>query len=221
MMERILPQGLYCVSTVDLSSPYELLLEERELLQHASEKRRRDFSAGRQCARDAIGKMGQPIIPILADKNRMPCWPKGIVGSITHCHDYCAAAVAYQNAYLSIGIDAERYRTIDDRLLRYISLPEERDHLASLPAERNWRLLLFSAKESVYKSFYSIRLRRLHFHDVMIYFDLETSSFSAKLTQCDQEDASLLSTFEGRFNVVDDLYLTASWKTAEPPFISP
>jgi hypothetical protein len=55
----------------------------------------------------------------------------------------------------------------------------------------------------------------------MIYFDLETSSFSAKLTQCDQEDASLLSTFEGRFNVVDDLYLTASWKTAEPPFISP
>jgi len=221
MMERILPQGLHCVSTMDLSGPYELLLQERELLQRASEKRWRDFAAGRQCARDAICKMGHPSIPILADNNRMPCWPKGIVGSITHCHDYCAAAVANQSTYLSIGIDAERYRAIDDRLLKYISLPEERAHVDALPADLNWRLLLFSAKESVYKAFYSLRLRRLHFHDVMICFDTETSGFSAKLAQCGQEDESLLSSFQGRFSIVDDLYLTASWKTAEPALISP
>lgn len=220
MMERILPQESYCVSTMDLSGPYELLLEERQLLQRASEKRWRDFSAGRQCARDAICKMGQASLPILADNNRMPRWPKGIVGSITHCHEYCAAAVAYQSMYVGIGIDAERHRAIDDRLLRYISLPEERDHLASLPEDRNWRLLLFSAKESVYKTFYSIRLRRLRFHDVLICFDRKSSGFSARLAQNDQEDASLLLSFEGRFTVVNDLYLTASWKRAEPAFIS-
>ena len=189
--------------------------EEQVLLLSANEKRRRDFSAGRTCARNSIKKMGLQPCPVLADTNRMPLWPPGIRGSITHCPEYCAAAVAEQSLYTSIGIDAERHREMDDRLLNYISLPEEQHHLATLPQDLNWRLLLFSAKESVYKFFYPFQLRRLRFQDVLISFEPDAGSFQAQLVPQSEDNDKQILRYHGKFLVTGDLYLTAVWQMAK------
>jgi 4'-phosphopantetheinyl transferase EntD len=215
MIEQILPPGIYCSTLTDLSAPFELWPDEKALLAKATEKRRRDFSAGRACARNSLQQMGIQGISLPADEKRMPLWPPGIIGSITHCSDYCAAAVTRQAVYASLGIDAERDRSIDDRLMNYISLPEERTHLLSLPKNLNWRLLLFSAKESIYKLYYPLRLRRLRFHDVAISFDPTGPCFQASVASESENRPLQSQQFQGNFLVAGDLYLTAAWQSAE------
>lgn len=214
MIEQILPPGIFCSTLTDLSAPFELWAEEKARLENATEKRHRDFSAGRTCARNSLKQMGIPDLPVLADDKRMPLWPPGVIGSITHCSDYCAAAVTRQSVYAGLGIDAERDRSIDDRLLNYISLPEERAHILSLPKTLNWRLLLFSAKESVYKLYYPLKLRCLRFQDVSISFDPTGQCFQASVAN-ESENSSLQShQFQGNYLVAGDLYLTAAWQSA-------
>src|SRR5438876_615194 len=68
--------------------------EERALVAGASPVRRREFTAGRVCARDALQQLGGPRCAILRDPSRAPIWPEGFVGSISHAAGYCVAAAA-------------------------------------------------------------------------------------------------------------------------------
>src|SRR5690606_7567998 len=50
----------------------------------AVNKRQTEFLAGRLCAHEALRRLlGVPSIPAVAE-DRSPCWPSGVVGSITH-----------------------------------------------------------------------------------------------------------------------------------------
>ena len=74
--------------------PDPLLPAERAALGQVVDGRRRDFAAGRHCARRALARLVGSPEPILSGPDREPVWPQGIVGSITHCDGYRAAAVA-------------------------------------------------------------------------------------------------------------------------------
>lgn len=65
---------------------------EESLISRAVEKRRREFVSARHCARVAMGQLGLDSAPILRGDRNMPLFPKGVVGSITHCDGYRAAA---------------------------------------------------------------------------------------------------------------------------------
>ena len=82
--------------------------EEAAAVQHAVEKRRREFAVGRMLARAALAAIGDPPSAIPTGNHREPVWPAGIVGSITHCAGYCAAAVARDAMVVALGIDAEQ-----------------------------------------------------------------------------------------------------------------
>jgi len=121
------------------------------MLGSVSDKRRRDFALGRECARQALQKLGIASAPILRGTAGEPLWPLSVCGSITHCDGYCAATAARQAHIRGIGIDVERIQTLTDDVFNRISLEPEQAWIRDADPKIPWDILLFSAKESVFK----------------------------------------------------------------------
>ncbi|MFJ8668589.1 4'-phosphopantetheinyl transferase [Streptomyces sp. NPDC093600] len=194
---------------------------EEHLLAHAVPARRREFTTARACARRALGLLGEPRAAIPYDSSRAPVWPAGIVGSITHCVGYRAAAVARAEDLAVLGFDAEPHDPLDHTgVLHMVTGAEERAHLAELTALRpevHWDRALFSAKESVYKAWSPLTGRWLDFTEATVTFQPRTATFSARLlVDGPLVDGVALRGFEGRFLVRGGLLLTATTVSRVP-----
>lgn len=150
-----------------------LFPEERSHLAHAVPGRRREFAEVRTCARRALAELDVQPSPLLPGKGGAPGWPTGIVGSMTHCAGYRAAAVGWDREFVAIGIDAEPNEPLADGVLTLVALPNEIAAMKRLPDDHGvaWDRLLFSAKESVYKAWFPIAHRFLDFHDAEVSLD--------------------------------------------------
>jgi len=171
VIEKILPPAAACAEAFADPPGIALFPEEEALLAQAAAKRRREFTTARGCARDALAALGVAPAPILPGERGAPRWPPGVVGSITHCAGYRAAAVAHDRDLLTIGLDAEPDDMLPDGVLEIIALPAERARLRDLTAaapDTRWDRLLFSAKESVYKAWFPLTRRWLGFEDADI-----------------------------------------------------
>lgn len=208
MIEAILPSGVVAEEAFDDPPDAKLFPEEEALLVRAVDKRRREFTTARWCARRALARLGASPVPILPGRRGQPQWPPGFVGSMTHCAGYRAAALAPAGRAQALGIDGEPDEPVPDGVLDVISLPEERDHLASLagtdPAVSVDRLL-FSAKESVFKAWYPLTAEELGFRDATLRFDPTRRSFHARLLSARARGTEL----EGRWLAVNGLVVTA------------
>ena len=203
MISDILPAGVAAVEeTGEIRDP-SLLPEEAAALGRVSELRRHEFALGRTCARRALAEIGLPPAPILPGSHRQPLWPAGVVGSITHCPGYCAAAVAWRGRFVTVGIDAEIHDELPSDVLDLVALPEERRSLSALSgAGVCWERLLFSAKESVYKAWFQIAERWMDFQDVLITIDPGSRRFDARLLIPGVTvDGRVVTSFDGRFLV--------------------
>ena len=162
-----------------------LFPEEEALLARAVDKRRREFSTGRACARGALAALGVPPAPILPGERGAPQWPPGIVGSITHCAGYRAAVVGLTTDVASLGVDAEPNEALPDHgMLELIALGEERVRLDELGASVPgicWDRLLFCAKESVYKAWFPLARCWLGFESADIVIDPRGGTFTSRL----------------------------------------
>ena len=205
MICELLPACVECEEVTGSPDPAPLTPEEAATLGNAIEKRRREFALGRQCARAALARLGIGPVTILPGPKREPLWPAGVVGSITHCSGYCAAAAARQSDVPSLGIDAENYRPLESGVVERITLPEERRWIAAQCApEVRWDLLFFSAKESVYKAWFPLTGRWLGFEDVRIEIDLAGHGFTAQVA------AGGPRVFHGRYALGERRVLTAA-----------
>ncbi|NUS45909.1 MAG: 4'-phosphopantetheinyl transferase superfamily protein [Mycobacteriaceae bacterium] len=189
---------------------------EEPLIARAVDKRRKDFVGARHCARLALAQLGEPPVAILKGERGAPIWPKGIVGSLTHCAGYRGAALAHALMLRSIGIDAEPHGPLPDGVLDSVSLPAERDWLATTPAEIHADRLLFCAKEATYKAWFPLTGRWLGFEDAHITFAVDRDGsdwvgtfHSRLLVPGDTDHGAPLSSFDGRWLVRDGLVLTA------------
>jgi 4'-phosphopantetheinyl transferase EntD len=187
-----------------------LFPEEEAAIARAVEKRRREFTTVRACARDALLALGIAPVPLVPGFRGAPRWPTGIVGSMTHCDGYAAAVVAHAADIASIGIDAEPNAPLPEGVLDQICAGEV---LPSLTAEGMGSVavdrLLFSAKESVYKAWFPLTGRWLGFEDALV--DLrEDGSFGVRL-RVDPPIVSgrPLSGIRGRWTAGPTLLLTA------------
>ena len=145
--------------------------EEEALVARAVDKRRREFTVVRACARRAMDKLGVPPQPVLPGERGAPRWPDGLTGSMTHCADYCAAALVRAADLASLGIDAEPHEPLPRGVLGAVALPAESERLRGLAADRpevHWDRLLFSAKESVYKAWFPLTRTWLDFSEADI-----------------------------------------------------
>ncbi|MGX1852344.1 4'-phosphopantetheinyl transferase family protein [Streptomyces sp. NPDC055299] len=214
MIDELLPETVSAAELFGDEPPAAALLPEEEPhVSRAVDKRVREFSAGRWCARRAMAGLGVPPVPVLPGPRGEPGWPAGLVGALTHCEGYAAAVVARSTEVLALGIDAEPAQPLPDGVLQAVALPGERAGLPHHPdgaPPLPWDRMLFSAKESVYKAWYPMTGRPLGFEDAFLSFDPDDGTFTARLLVPGWPlGEDLLTGFRGRWAVRAGLVLTA------------
>lgn len=223
MIGELLPDSVVAVEVHGTDEPENTALypEEEVLVARAVAKRRREFAVVRACARRAMEKLGVPPHPVLPGERGAPQWPAGLTGSMTHCDGYCAAALVRVADLASLGIDAEPHGPLPDGVLGAVSLPEERDRLQRLAATHpgiHWDRLLFSAKESVFKTWYPLTCLELDFCEAELTIDPSEGTFSARLlVPGPVVGGHRLDTFTGRWAAGNGLVVTVITVPATAP----
>ncbi|MBW8805135.1 MAG: 4'-phosphopantetheinyl transferase superfamily protein [Catenulisporales bacterium] len=223
MLSSLLPAEVAVAESFDDPEDAVLFPGEEAVIARAVDKRRREYITTRHCARLALAQLGIPPAAIGTGGNREPLWPDGIVGSMTHCAGYRAAAVARSGgAVAGLGVDAEPHAPLPDGVFDTIARPDEVPALAALAAARSevqWDRLLFSAKESVYKAWFPVARRWLGFEEASLDFaadgrnaapdaaagEIVTGTFSARIHQ----SGAPLTRMSGRWIVGSGLVVTA------------
>ncbi|QCX80402.1 4'-phosphopantetheinyl transferase Npt [Streptomyces sp. YIM 121038] len=215
LLARIVPEDVHCRECTHDPEGVVLHPDEEALIARSVEARRREFTTGRHCAHRALQDLGRPAAAILPDVKGSPRWPAGVVGSITHCAGYRGAAVAPAARVRSVGIDATPGEPLPEGVLEAVALPAEqvrvRAHLERWPAVR-WDRVLFSAKESVYKTWYPLTRRPLGFEEADVTFgrsaDPGAGEFTARILP-PVRDLGFPQELTGRWLACDGLVLTA------------
>ncbi len=220
MIVELFPPGVVTVVATEAMWSARLHPEEEACVARATAKRRREFAAGRACARSALARLGLPEAPLGRNEDRTPRWPAGVVGCIAHCAGYCAAAVARQESVAGLGLDVEVTGRVREVLLPRICTDAERDALARLgwaqgTGATDWATVLFSAKESTYKCYYPLTRVPLGFHDVEIELAPARRTFTARLLRADAPSAAGVRAFSGRY--ASDGKLVFSGVTLQAP----
>jgi len=210
----LFPDCVRCACMRVQDAPQDLYDAERPFIERAVEKRRREFCAGRCCARQALRQLGFADAPIGQDENGAPVWPEGSVGAITHSSTYAAAAVARGDLLRGIGIDLETVSRVSAVISsKVLTRPEELLLRAHADPGQRQRLLalIFSAKEAVYKCLHPIVQCRIGFEDARIVCDVRKPGIGIHLS------ARVLSVLpearflSGRWCCFNDTVCTAVW----------
>jgi 4'-phosphopantetheinyl transferase EntD len=186
MLELILPAAVECEERFGEAPGGVLFPAEEKIIAQAVEGRRREYAAVRSCARVCLGRLGYRPVPILPGVGGAPIWPAGVLGSMTHCTGYAAAAVAPVPQISAVGIDAEPDAPLPDGVLELVATPAERDRLTATRPEidgPNWDRLLFSAKEAVYKAWFPLVGDWLDHQEAEIRFHPQEPTFTAQLSR--------------------------------------
>jgi 4'-phosphopantetheinyl transferase EntD len=203
MIGDILPPEVAAEEAFDDRMDTVLFPEEEEVIAKAVGKRRREFTTARACARDALGRLGLPPVPIVPGHRGAPQWPAGVVGSITHCEGYRACAVARASEIVTIGLDAEPHAPLPGGVLDAAALAGARPDV-------HWDRMLFCVKESVYKAWFPLTGRWLGFEDACVDFEPDAATFDARLmVPGPVVNGKPLTGFTGRYLVSRGLIVTA------------
>ncbi|WP_063041585.1 4'-phosphopantetheinyl transferase Npt [Nocardia grenadensis] len=218
MIETILPADVASAELFDYPEDLTPHPAEEHLIAKSVDKRRRDFIGARHCARQALAQLGEPAVAIGKGERGAPVWPRGIVGSLTHCDGFRGAALAHRMRYRSIGIDAEPHDALPEGVLDSVSLPAEREWLRTSDCALYLDRLLFCAKEATYKAWFPLTTRWLGFEDAHITFTVDeatestgSGTFRSQLLVPGQtDDGGLpLTSFDGRWRITGGFIVTA------------
>ena len=120
LLEGLLPPSVQIAGAPISDHVAELLPEERRFIEKAVAKRQHEFATGRFLARGLLARLGHPDFPLLRAEDRLPIWPDGIVGSISHASHACLAAVADSGTSGGIGVDLEPDEPVDAEIERIV-----------------------------------------------------------------------------------------------------
>ena len=153
---------------------------EREYFASAVPKRVREATTARSCARLALKRLylrepeltEPPTEPVFVPRvDGSPAWPAGVVGSMTHCAGYRAAAVASAHRYAGIGIDVEPAVPLSAAVQELIVRDEEKRFAFGVYSK-----VLFSAKEAALKTWYPLGFRGFDVSDISVVCDVESAA---------------------------------------------
>jgi enterobactin synthetase component D len=175
--------------------------------------RQREFIAGRQCAAEAIARLGLSGDALPIGEDGAPVWPPGVVGSIAHTDRiFWAAAARTQNAR-GVGIDLEPVMS-RERAARVerniVTRAEMADLVARTRFDRATALTLaFSAKEAVYKCLYPLVRRVFDYLDARVEdIDNAAGEISVRLVTTLSAEWTRGTRIHGRFDLDHDLVWT-------------
>lgn len=184
---------------VGLYMPHDETLASLEARLHPSEMavlgakpvpvRRRQFALGRVAAAEALRGLGQEAAPVLRGPGGQPIWPHGVVGAISHTGAIGVAVAGSASRYRGLGIDVERHdRGLSARAARLVCLPSEVSWAESgstedqLPPSAEFRrLVLFSAKEALFKAVYPVEGIWLGYGDAELEWVSDQQAFAVTL----------------------------------------
>ena len=139
------------------------------------ESRALEFASGRAAARVALGRIG--VAPCeIGRSGRLPIWPESVVGSIAHTSTLAAAIAGPATHHHGLGIDIEGRTAVSPEVAERVLTPAER---AWMPAPE-WRTMIYSGKEAVYKAAFPLTGEFLGFQDVELEIDFEAGVFRAR-----------------------------------------
>jgi len=213
VIDEILPPAVLSAEAfADNPVRPRLFAEEEAQLARWGDARRSEFATVRVLARRALGDLGMPPVAIPRGGNGAPEWPTGVVGSMTHCPGFRAAAVAHGKAVRTIGVDAEPALSLPDGVLPLVSLPEEQSQLqrfADADPEVPWDRLLFCIKEAVYKAWFPLTKLWLGFEDVRVDIDREGAFVATVLAAGPRLDGNRPFSFSGHWLTRNRLLIAA------------
>lgn len=210
VLPRLLPKNVVAVELCD--DVTEILYpEEEHFIARAVNKRVREFTTVRACARLALEKLDLRRPVQVPGPRGEPTWPTGIVGAMTHCQGYRAATVARASDFHSLGIDAEPNSPLPPRIRSSVLSPAEMHHASALAEVQPgvaWERLMFSAKESVFKAWYPLAKTWLGFDDGEITFKLD-HTFCARLHRSHLPPELQGRSLQGTWDCSHNLLVTA------------
>ncbi len=208
----LLPPCVMCSSTTVLTHDGPLSEDEKRYISSASPKRQMEFATGRRCAVEALGALGMRVPSLGRRDNRLPEWPAGTIGSITHCDGLVVAAVSQKADTRFLGIDAEPNKPLPPGLLQRIASGHEQTTINAVSSKASsvgcLDRTLFSAKECLFKALYPVVDRYFGFEEVEISFDVEAGTFTAVLSK-DLRAAVHMTALHGRFVTSPEHTVTA------------
>jgi len=194
--------------TTDFKGIEELYPAEMALVEGSANKRQKDFSTGRFCARKALAQLGVDHTEILRDSGKQPIWPEGIVGSISHSSLLTGAIVGKSKNIVSVGLDIETVGGVGSNMWQLLFLESEQQFLNSLNEEdRNmYPTLLFSLKESFYKFQYPLTRQFLEFNEVE--FSIKDEHIQVKVIKKEYEMGNSLEKLQFHWTLADQQLIT-------------
>jgi 4'-phosphopantetheinyl transferase EntD len=221
LLGRLLPGSVAHAESFDDPPDAPLFEQERAAIERAVPKRQAEYRTARHCARRALGELGLPPAPILSGPKREPLWPTGVVGSLTHCAGYRAAAVAHWDRVRSVGIDAEPHAVLPDGVLEQVASESERADLRTLDGSLGGTVhadrVLFCAKEAIYKAWYPLARRWLGFEEADVRIEPDGAFRARLLVAGPVVDGAELTRLRGRWLVADGLIIAAVTLLAPEP----
>lgn len=167
--------GAYCLTKI-----YNPLSEDEieryaayfQIKLSASYRKNVDRINARVAAKLLLSGYGHKKFTILNEMNGSPIWPLGMNGSISHCYPY-AAVIITASKDLSLGIDIESLGNNfgSGELDVVLSSKEQlllKDVCGLLDSYLNLALIVFSAKESIYKALHKYVNRFIDFMEVQV-----------------------------------------------------
>lgn len=194
--------------------PADVHAEERAAVAGAVARRRAEHLAGRACAHAALRRLGNDGAPVRRGPSRQPLWPPGVVGTIAHAAGVAAAVVARAGDAAGVGVDLEAVDPpLEPAVERLVASPAERASAAAAAGDAAG-MVVFCAKEAVYKCLFPLTGWALDFTDVTVTVDRDGGGYRAIVNEGWAEHHSL-PPLHGRVAVVAGVVVTALWL---PPF---
>jgi 4'-phosphopantetheinyl transferase EntD len=186
--------------------------QEEALVERAVDKRKREFRAGRHAARALFNQCEVSCGALLKGVQREPGWPAGWTGSISHTQGICMVALASTSHFASLGLDVEQATPLGRDLADVICRPEELLQLRELEKKIGTAFalekLLFSAKESVHKTYFPLNHHTLDFLDARIELDWAGRRFTAFILNPEPAPRVKVGQLQGRFCFYGDWVVT-------------
>ncbi len=181
-----------------------------ERIKKAVLKRQAEYLAGRICATQALTALNfdNPIIHTADD--RVPIWPSGTFGSITHTKGIAAAIAGIKHGTTGVGIDVEKLMkdSQETKLQTHILRNDEKAQFNELGEQVTHPLsVIFSAKESIYKVLYPFVKKYFGFDKArLIAFDETRLTFEIMHNLSEQVQMGFKVNVH--YQLIDDLVFT-------------
>ncbi|NDV61638.1 4'-phosphopantetheinyl transferase superfamily protein [Puniceicoccales bacterium CK1056] len=179
--------------------------EEWALVESAVAKRQAEFCGGRVSAHLALEKLGIAKTPILSNPDRSPCWPAGVVGTISHTKGFCGAAVCQRGEIIGLGLDIELAEPLDEKLIRRICTAGEQGWLSGYPVGQAglFAKLVFCIKEAAYKCQYPITRQFIEFHQAEVRLDPGAKTYEIVFTGLKSGTPQYCAQIGGKYDMTD------------------